>query len=196
MFTGIVETLGRVEGLKQEGSNRKITIGAAFAPELQVDQSISVNGVCLTVEAKGEESFSISAIEESLKKSELGSLQKGDRVNLERAMPADGRFDGHIVQGHVDTTALCTQKEEREGSWNFRFELEHPHEGLIIPKGSITLDGVSLTVVDPDAKSFGVSIIPYTYENTRFGELDEGKRVNVEFDVLGKYVREMLKGKR
>ena len=188
MFTGIVEALGTLEELRQEGNNKRFRISAPFAEELQVDQSICVNGVCLTVEEKDERSFTVSVIQESLEKSDLGSLGEGDRVNLEHSMPADGRFDGHIVQGHVDATARCVRREERDGSWMFRFELDAPHKGLIVPKGSITVDGVSLTVVDPEEKAFGVAIIPYTYEHTRFGSIREGDRVNVEFDVLGKYV--------
>jgi riboflavin synthase len=194
MFTGIVEGIGILEGIEEEGSNRRFTVRSPLAHELHVDQSISVNGVCLTVEGLKEEAFTLSVIEESLLKSDLGSLSVGDRVNLERSMPADGRFDGHVVQGHVDSVATCRSVEERDGSWNLRFELDRPHEGLIVPKGSIALDGVSLTVVDPDERSFGVAIIPYTYHNTRFGELQEGDRVNVEFDILGKYVRAQVMG--
>ncbi len=192
MFTGIVEALGRVEEVKEEGKNRRLRITAPFSDELQVDQSISVNGVCLTVEEKDEKGFSVSAIAETLEKSGLGELEPGNRVDLERAMPANGRFDGHIVQGHVDTTARCVGIEEMDGSWQFRLELDEPHHGLLIPKGSLTLDGVSLTVVDPGERSFKVAIIPYTFEHTRFGELQKGDRVNVEFDVLGKYVKGIL----
>lgn len=192
MFTGIIEGLGRIEAIREEGSNRRFIVQTPLSEALHVDQSISVNGVCLTVEACEEERFEVSVIEESLERSSLGSLQKGGRVNLERSMPANGRFDGHIVQGHVDDTAIVKQLEERDGSWEFRFQLEDAHEGLIVPKGSITLDGVSLTVVDPEDKAFGVAIIPYTFYNTRFGELDAGDEVNVEFDILGKYVREQM----
>lgn len=192
MFTGIVEDLGSLEEVVEEGGNRRMTFASDLAAELHVDQSISVNGVCLTVETRDEKQFSVSAISESLKKSTLAGLEKGDPVDLERAMAADSRFDGHIVQGHVDTTACCLQIMEKDGSWEFRFELDAPHEGLIIPKGSITVDGVSLTVINPDDKTFTVAIIPYTYEHTRFGSLREGDHVNVEFDVLGKYVQAQI----
>lgn len=193
MFTGIIEELGTVKELTEEGGNLRIRIRCSFSSELQVDQSIAVNGVCLTVEERDEESFSVSAIQETLEKSSLGGLSEGAKLNLERAMPANGRFDGHIVQGHVDSTASCISIEEKDGSHLFRFELDRPHEGLIVPKGSITVDGVSLTVVDPEERSFGVAIIPYTYEHTRFGELKEEDVVNVEFDVLGKYVMGQVK---
>ncbi len=194
MFTGIVEALGKLEEVREEGGNRRLILNTLLADELHVDQSISVNGVCLTVEEKERTRFSVSAIAESLRKSTLGELEKGDKVNLERAMLADGRFDGHIVQGHVDAKAVCKAVQEEDGSRLFRFELDAPHEGLIVPKGSITLDGVSLTVVDPDDRTFSVAIIPYTLKNTRFGALKADDRVNVEFDVLGKYVKAQTKG--
>ncbi|MEZ2413629.1 riboflavin synthase [Muriicola sp. E247] len=193
MFTGIIETLGKVTQLKQEGSNLHITISSQLASELKIDQSVSHNGVCLTVVGIEEDEYQVTAIEETLLKSNLADLKTGDLVNLERAMILGTRLDGHIVQGHVDTTGTCTNIEQKDGSWYFTFSYPAKADQVTIEKGSITVDGVSLTVVDSEKNSFSVAIIPYTYENTRFKEYKTGSRVNLEFDVIGKYVARLLK---
>ncbi|NNC60752.1 MAG: riboflavin synthase [Flavobacteriaceae bacterium] len=193
MFTGIIETLGKVTQLKQEGSNLHITISSQLASELKIDQSVSHNGVCLTVVGVEEDEYQVTAIEETLLKSNLGDLKTGDLVNLERAMILGTRLDGHIVQGHVDTTGTCTKIEQKDGSWYFTFSYLAKADQVTIEKGSITVDGVSLTVVDSEKDSFSVAIIPYTYENTRFKQYKTGSRVNLEFDVIGKYVARLLK---
>lgn len=192
MFTGIVESQGVVGRVEQEGSNQHFHIEAAISNELKIDQSVAHNGVCLTVVGVGKDSYKVTAIEETLRVTNLGEWQLGTRINLERCMAANGRFDGHIVQGHVDTTAQVESNENREGSWLFRFALNKPHEGLIVPKGSICVNGVSLTVTDVEAQSFAVAVIPYTYEHTNLGLLQRGSRVNIEFDILGKYVKANL----
>ncbi|MEY8020486.1 riboflavin synthase [Muriicola sp. SD30] len=193
MFTGIIETLGKVTKLKQEGSNLHLTISSQLATELKIDQSVSHNGVCLTVVGIEEDEYQVTAIEETLLKSNLGDLKTGDLVNLERAMILGTRLDGHIVQGHVDTTGTCTKIEQKDGSWYFTFSYPAKADQVTIEKGSITVDGVSLTVVDSEKDSFSVAIIPYTYENTRFKQYKTGSRVNLEFDVIGKYVARLLK---
>ncbi|HAW18986.1 MAG TPA: riboflavin synthase [Flavobacteriales bacterium] len=187
MFTGIVETLGQIQRIEKEGTNVHFWIESEITSELQIDQSVAHNGVCLTVIEIGE-SYCVTAIEETLNKTSLGGLKQGSAVNLERCLKSDGRFDGHIVQGHVDTTAVVVDINDRGGSWNFSFELDQPHNGLIVEKGSICLNGVSLTVVNVGERSFSVSIIPYTYEHTGFRSLSVNERINVEFDILGKYV--------
>lgn len=189
MFTGIVEALGEVQSIEAEGSNTHFWVTCPFTAELSIDQSVAHSGVCLTVvELKGDQ-YRVTAIDETLKRTNLGALAEGDLVNLERCMPANGRFDGHIVQGHVDTTAQVGSIEDVSGSWNFSFQLSEAHRGLIVPKGSICINGVSLTVVDVSERSFSVSIIPYTYEHTQFHRLSVGDEVNIEFDILGKYVQ-------
>lgn len=195
MFTGIIETLGKVTKLKQQGSNLHLTISSQLASELKIDQSVSHNGVCLTVVGIEEDEYQVTAIEETLLKSSLGDLKTGDLVNLERAMILGSRLDGHIVQGHVDTTGTCTKIEQKDGSWYFTFSYPAKADQVTIEKGSITVDGVSLTVVDSEKNSFSVAIIPYTYENTRFKEYKTGSRVNLEFDVIGKYVARLLKNR-
>lgn len=193
MFTGIIEALGRVEGLESSGSNLHLTIASAISNELKVDQSVAHNGVCLTVVELGQGWHRVTAVEETLLKTQLGDWQVGDRVNLERCMAMNGRLDGHIVQGHVDTTGVCVERELRDGSWNFTFSYDPLEEGhLTVPKGSITVNGVSLTVVRSEAKLFSVTIIPYTFEHTNFQQIEVGSKVNLEFDILGKYVARLL----
>lgn len=192
MFTGIIETLGRVEKLEKEQSNLHVTIATPLAKELKVDQSVSHNGVCLTVVEQNEDSYTVIAIEETLNKTNLGTWSEGDLVNLERGMQLGARLDGHIVQGHVDLTARCTAIEEVNGSWCFTFEYDPGLSQVTIEKGSITVDGVSLTVVDSKNNGFSVAIIPYTYENTCFKTYKVGSVVNLEFDVIGKYVARLL----
>ena len=175
-----------------EGSNLHITMRSSLAPELKVDQSLAHNGVCLTVVSIAEDTYTVTAIAETLRRTCLGNLKVGERVNLERAMSLGNRLDGHLVQGHVDCVGRCSRISEEQGSWAFHFEFE-PSEGRItIEKGSITVDGVSLTVVDSAPGSFSVAIIPYTFEHTRFGEYLEGTCVNLEFDLIGKYVARLL----
>ena len=192
MFTGIIETLGVVENLQKEGGNLHIQIQSDMAEELKIDQSVSHNGVCLTVVEIDNTSYTVTAVDETLQKSNLGELAKGDLVNLERAMVMGSRLDGHLVQGHVDNTAVCTRIEERDGSWFFYFKYDVASGNVTVEKGSITVDGVSLTVVDSGPDSFSVAIIPYTYEHTRFKEYEVGTLVNLEFDVIGKYVARIM----
>lgn len=192
MFTGIIETTGKVEHIEEKGANISFTIKADFITELKVDQSVAHNGVCLTVESISEDSYVCTAIDETLKRTNLGSLGIGNSVNLERCMKLGDRLDGHIVQGHVDCTAICAGIVEKNGSHEFTFELHVPHEGLLVEKGSVTVNGVSLTVVSVDKSSFVVAIIPYTLEHTSFKDLVINDQVNIEFDILGKYVASML----
>lgn len=192
MFTGIIESLGEVKELKKEGGNLHISIDSPITPELKIDQSIAHNGVCLTIVAIDDHIYTVTAIEETLQKSNLGELKVGDKVNLERAMILGARLDGHIVQGHVDQTGKCTAVSEKDGSWFFTFEYDTLYNNVTIEKGSISIDGVSLTVVDSGLNSFSVAIIPYTYENTRFNTYKVGSTVNLEFDVIGKYVSRLV----
>ena len=196
MFTGIVETIGKIVLLEKENSNLHLTIESNFTNELKIDQSVAHNGVCLTVVKIENDYYTVTAIKETLDKSNLGQLVEGDIVNLERAMKLGERLDGHIVQGHVDQTAVCTSMEETNGSWLFTFEYQQNLENITIEKGSITVNGVSLTVVNSKKKSFSVAIIPYTYENTSFKMLKVGSIVNLEFDVIGKYVSRIMKAYR
>ncbi len=191
MFTGIIESLGEVQQLEKEGGNLHISINSSITQELKIDQSVAHNGVCLTVVAINGPVYTVTAIEETLLKSNLGELKVGDKVNLERAMVMGARLDGHIVQGHVDQTGKCTAISEKDGSWYFSFEYDAAYDNVTIEKGSISIDGVSLTVVDSGANRFSVAIIPYTYENTRFNTYQIGSTVNLEFDVIGKYVARM-----
>lgn len=190
MFTGIIEVLGVIQQIKPEGSNIHFTIAAPFTQELQVDQSIAHNGICLTVVSINDDEYTVTAIEETLNKTAMNSWNVGDAVNLERCMPADGRFDGHIVQGHVDTIGTCSAIEERDGSWVFEFN--YTSNDLTVEKGSITVNGTSLTVVDSKDDKFSVHVIPYTYEHTVFHQLKVGDPVNLEFDIIGKYVSALL----
>ena len=196
MFTGIVETIGKIVLLEKENSNLHLTIESNFTNELKIDQSVAHNGVCLTVVKIENDYYTVTAIKETLDKSNLGQLVEGDIVNLERAMKLGERLDGHIVQGHVDQTAVCTSMEETNGSWLFTFEYQQNLENITIEKGSITVNGVSLTVVNSKKKSFSVAIIPYTYENTSFKMLKVGSIVNLEFDVIGKYVSRIMNAYR
>lgn len=195
MFTGIIESVGRVIGLEKEGTNITFKIASSLAPELKIDQSVSHNGVCLTAVAVGEEHYSVTAVEETLRKTNLGALQAGSEINLERCMIANGRFDGHIVQGHVDQTGRCTQVQERDGSWLYDFSFDPAVGNILVEKGSVCINGVSLTVFDATDTTFRVTIIPYTYENTNFRNLEAGDSVNLEFDILGKYVQRILGGR-
>ena len=192
MFTGIIETLGLVTKLEKEGENLHLHIQSEISPSLKIDQSVSHNGVCLTVIAVDGDTHIVTAIQETLQKSALGKLQVGDQVNLERAMKIGDRLDGHMVQGHVDTTARCTGIQEQDGSWFFSFAYDPVPELLTVEKGSITIDGVSLTVVNSGQNSFDVAIIPYTYQHTRFNTYEKGQKVNLEFDIIGKYVARFL----
>lgn len=192
MFTGIIETLGEVKRLKKEGENLHITIVSELSSELKIDQSVAHNGVCLTVVALESDGYTVTAIQETLGKTSLGELNVGDKVNLERAMVLGARLDGHIVQGHVDQTATCQSVEEKDGSWIFTFTYDASLNNVTIEKGSITIDGTSLTVVDSKKDAFSVAIIPYTYENTRFNTYKKGTTVNLEFDVIGKYVAKLM----
>ncbi|MDT0687853.1 riboflavin synthase [Autumnicola psychrophila] len=189
MFTGIIEEVGEITTLHKEEENLHIKVKAKFTPELKIDQSIAHNGVCLTVISIEEDTYSVTAIKETLEKTNFGNLKKGNLVNLERGMKLGDRLDGHIVQGHVDQTAICIKTEEAGGSWNFSFEYDPAMQNITIEKGSITINGVSLTVVNSGKNSFSVSIIPYTYNHTNFHNLKEGDIVNLEFDVIGKYVK-------
>ena len=192
MFTGIIETLGRVTGLEKEGGNLHITVQTPLASELKVDQSVSHNGVCLTVVHAEGDQYTVTAISETLEKSNLGRLSRGSLVNLERAMVLGARLDGHLVQGHVDQTARCTAIEEMDGSWLFRFQYDPALNHITISKGSITVDGTSLTVVDSGGDFFSVAVIPYTYEHTCFHTYEVGSVVNLEFDMIGKYVARLM----
>jgi riboflavin synthase len=192
MFTGIIETLGKVEKLEKDGGNLHLTVSSGITSELKIDQSVSHNGVCLTVVSINGDSYTVTAIEETLNKTNLGDLKVGDTVNLERAMVLGARLDGHIVQGHVDQTAVCQSVAEQDGSWVYTFTYDSKLNNVTIEKGSITVDGVSLTVVDSQKDKFSVAIIPYTYEHTRFHTYEVGTRVNLEFDVVGKYVARLL----
>ena len=188
MFTGIIETLGRVVKIQNDKGNTHFTIQSDITNELKVDQSVAHNGVCLTVVEIKEDTYIVTAIKETLDKTNLGTLSENDLVNIERAMKLGDRLDGHIVQGHVDQTAICTQVSENDGSWFYTFEYSAEANNITIEKGSITVNGVSLTVVDSKKTQFSVAIIPYTYEHTGFSEFKKGTLVNLEFDVIGKYV--------
>ena len=192
MFTGIIETLGEVKKLSREGGNLHITIKSNIAPELKIDQSVAHNGVCLTVVEIGDGQYTVTAIDETLQKTNLNSLMEGDPINLERAMVLGARLDGHIVQGHVDQTGKCIDIQEKEGSRYFTFSYDPGLNNVTIEKGSITIDGTSLTVVGSQRNSFSVAIIPYTYEHTCFKTYKIGSAVNLEFDVIGKYVSRLL----
>jgi riboflavin synthase len=188
MFTGIIETVGKVTALESMGSNMSFWVESAISSDLKVDQSVSHEGVCLTVEAIENGRHRVTAIEETLKKTNLKNWQKGKLVNLERCMVMNGRLDGHIVQGHVDTAALCTRRKEGGGSWEFSFEIDSSFGHLIIEKGSIALNGTSLTVFNVSKNGFTVAIIPYTFEHTSISQVNIGDTVNIEFDIIGKYI--------
>lgn len=195
MFTGIIETLGRVSALKKEGGNLHISVQTPMASQLKIDQSVAHNGVCLTVVGVEVDSYTVTAIEETLQKTNLGTLEVGSPINLERAMVLGSRLDGHLVQGHVDQTGVCTGIEEQDGSWHFHFSYDRSFNQITIQKGSITIDGVSLTVVDSGKDHFSVAIIPYTYEHTCFHTYRIGSVVNLEFDMIGKYVARLMQNR-
>ena len=188
MFTGIIETLGRVEKIEKDRENIHFTIQTNITQELKVDQSIAHNGVCLTVVEISDKNYVVTAIKETLDKTNLGLLSENDLVNIERAMKLGDRLDGHIVQGHVDQTAVCTEVSENDGSWMFTFVYDLNVNNITIEKGSITINGVSLTVINSKKNQFSVAIIPYTYDHTGFSKFEKGTIVNLEFDVIGKYV--------
>ena len=192
MFTGIIETLGKVTALEPKSGNLDITIESSLTPELKIDQSVAHNGVCLTVVSLTDTTYTVTAIAETLSKTNLDTLKVNDSVNLERAMILGSRLDGHIVQGHVDQTGECTDVREDNGSWIFSFSYDATTGNPTIEKGSITIDGTSLTVVNSGKNTFEVAIIPYTYEHTRFNTYKPGTIVNLEFDVIGKYVAKLM----
>jgi riboflavin synthase len=192
MFTGIIETLGKVTELRHELGNLHITVQSAIAAELKIDQSVAHNGVCLTVVALADGLHTVTAIEETLNKTNIGHLKTGDLVNLERCMQMNARLDGHIVQGHVDQTATCSNFTELEGSWEYTFEYDSKIGNVTVEKGSICINGISLTVVNSHADSFSVAIIPYTYEHTNLQHVRTGTVVNLEFDIIGKYVARLM----
>ncbi len=197
MFSGIVEEAATVVRLVREKENLHITMQCTFTSELKVDQSISHNGVCLTVVSIEDDTYTVTAIQETLQKSNLGLLQVGDKVNLERSTRLDARLDGHMVQGHVDLTATCSEIREAEGSWYYTFVYEpQGEEHMTVEKGSVSVNGVSLTVVNSQDRSFQVAIIPYTYEMTNFHQLIAGSVVNIEFDIIGKYIAKILKAQQ
>lgn len=185
--------MAHVEKITRDGSNLHFTFSSAITQELKIDQSVAHNGVCLTVVSIAGKEYSVTAIEETLRRSNLGELNPGDLVNLERCMPANGRFDGHIVQGHVDTTATCIGINDLNGSWEFEFSYPPTKKNITVEKGSITINGVSLTVVKSGVSNFSVHIIPYTFEHTNFKTIKTGSSVNLEFDIVGKYVAKILK---
>ena len=188
MFTGIIEALGKVEALEREQENLHISISNPFPGELKIDQSVAHNGVCLTIVKLSDEQYTVTAILETLQRSNLGDLKVGDELNVERCMTMNGRLDGHIVQGHIDKKGIVTKVEEADGSWYYHISHDIDPEIITVPKGSITINGVSLTVVDSKPDGFSAAIIPYTYEHTNFKHLKVGDAVNLEFDILGKYV--------
>ena len=198
MFSGIVEEAGRVEKVTRDGGNVHLTVRCSFVDELKIDQSVAHNGVCLTVVAlPGDGTYTVTAIEETLQRSNLGLLKEGDRVNLERCMIMNGRLDGHIVQGHVDSTAECVDIEEVDGSRYFKFRYavtkDLARKGYVtVEKGSVCVNGVSPTVCDSETDTFRVAIIPYTFEHTNFGDIEVGTKVNIEFDIIGKYISRMM----
>ncbi|NBW59679.1 MAG: riboflavin synthase [Crocinitomicaceae bacterium] len=191
MFTGIIEEIGSVKAISREAGNIHFTIAAKMTKELKVDQSVAHNGCCLTVVAIHDECYQVTAIQETLDKTNLNHWEIGTKVNLERCLVMNGRLDGHIVQGHVDTVATCTHYEEQNGSWKYTFQ--YKDEQLTVEKGSVTINGTSLTVVDSQEKGFSVCIIPYTFENTNFKNLKTGDIVNLEFDIIGKYVAKWMR---
>ena len=196
MFSGIVEECATVVGIVREQENLHLTLKCSFVDELKIDQSVSHNGVCLTVVSIQDGTYTVTAMKETIERSNLGLLQPGDAVNVERSMMMNGRLDGHIVQGHVDQTAVCTKVEDAEGSWyytfKYTFDKEMARRGYFtVDKGSVTVNGVSLTVCNPTADTFQVAIIPYTHDNTNFNAICEGSVVNIEFDIIGKYMARM-----
>ncbi|MCD6366337.1 MAG: riboflavin synthase [Bacteroidales bacterium] len=192
MFSGIVEETAKVVNLRKEGTNLHITMSCSFVNELKIDQSIAHNGVCLTVVDVTDNSYTVTAIEETLIKSNLGLLKIGDEVNVERSMKMESFLDGHLVQGHVDQTAVCTKVTEQDGSWYYSFEYDESMGNITVEKGSISVNGVSLTVVNSQGNSFQVAIIPFTQEITNFHNIQKGTIINLEFDIIGKYIQKIL----
>lgn len=188
MFTGIIETIGIVEAVMQEGTNKIFTIASGISSTLQPDQSVSHDGVCMTVTSVNENTHTVTAIAETLSKTCLATWQRGRRVNLERCLQINGRLDGHFVQGHADTTAQCIAKVDSNGSWLFTFETDRKFRNLIVEKGSISINGISLTIFDITENRFSVAIIPYTYDHTNIADVEIGGMVNIEFDIIGKYI--------
>jgi riboflavin synthase len=193
MFTGIIESLGTIHSIDIQGTNRTFWIGSPISQQLSIDQSLSHNGVCLTVEGVKDNLHRVTAIEETFKKTSLGDWRPGDLVNLERCLVMNGRLDGHIVQGHVDATAVCLERRDLDGSWEFRFEFPKKFSHLVIEKGSICLNGTSLTIFNVKKSKFDIAVIPYTYDHTNIQSVVPGSRVNLEFDMIGKYVSRMIK---
>ena len=195
MFTGIIEDLGIVTHIKREGENLTLTIKSKIGPELKIDQSVAHNGICLTVTSIKNEEYTITAIKETLTKTNMNTLCVGEEINLERALKLGDRLDGHIVQGHVDQVGFCKSIIKEDGSWVFKFEYDSTKKNMTIEKGSITVNGVSLTVVDSEYNTFSVAIIPYTFEHTNFKSIRTGDIVNLEFDVLGKYIQKLYESR-
>lgn len=192
MFTGIIETLGEIESIREEGTNLHFVVQSELSNELKIDQSVSHNGVCLTVVALTENTHTVTAIRETLEKSNLDDLKVGSKVNLERCMQMNGRLDGHIVQGHVDQTAVCVKREELDGSWEYRFKYDSKNGNVTVEKGSVCVNGISLTVVGSADDEFSVFIIPYTFDHTNLHQVNVGDAVNIEFDIIGKYVARLV----
>lgn len=193
MFTGIIETIGRVIELKKDQDNLHLIIESDISNELKIDQSVAHNGVCLTVVAMANGTHAVTAVAETLNKSNIGQIKEGNLINLERCMQMNGRLDGHIVQGHVDQTGICTEVNERSGSWEYSFRYDPSQGNVTVEKGSICVNGISLTVVNSIENSFSVAIIPYTYEHTNMQQIKKGDTVNLEFDIIGKYVARLMK---
>jgi riboflavin synthase len=192
MFTGIIESVGEVSHIARQGTNLTFTIASTLSPELKVDQSLSHNGVCLTVTSVSADTYQVTAIQETLSKTNLGKLVAGSKVNLERCMQLNGRFDGHIVQGHVDQTGICTHVQELDGSWLYDFEYDAATGNFTVEKGSVCVNGVSLTAFNVTNNAFRVAIIPYTYTHTNFHQISKGDMVNLEFDIIGKYLMRLI----
>jgi riboflavin synthase len=195
MFTGIIETLGEVNNIIKEGTNIHFTVNSSICAELKIDQSVAHNGVCLTVVSLNENSHTVTAIEETLNKTSLGNLKVGSKINLERCMQMNARLDGHIVQGHVDQIATCVLVNELNGSWEYRFKYDTNFGNVTVEKGSICVNGISLTVVNSQVDEFSVFIIPYTFEHTNLHQVTVGATVNLEFDIIGKYVARLMGNK-
>jgi riboflavin synthase len=196
MFTGIIESLGIIKNIDAQGHNLNITVISSITNELKIDQSVSHNGICLTVVELFEDSYKVVAIKETIDKTTISSWKLGEKVNLERGLKVGDRLDGHIVQGHVDQKGTCVFIEEQNGSWNFKFKYDSSSNNITITKGSITINGVSLTVVESGYDEFSVAIIPYTYDNTNFNSIKKGTEVNLEFDVVGKYITKLYSNKK
>jgi len=195
MFTGIIENLGEVKAIKTDHTNIHFTISSAISHELKIDQSVAHNGVCLTVVGLTEDTHTVTAIDETLSKTNLGYLKVGSKINLERCMQMNARLDGHIVQGHVDQTAVCVKREELDGSWEYRFKYDASAGNVTVEKGSACVNGISLTVVNSAVDEFSVFIIPYTFEHTNLHQVEVGDTVNLEFDIIGKYVARLMANK-